>query len=120
MTRPGSISRITVLSAKPSTGRSIRSKQTSEKLAAIGYTHIYEFGGINTWTGEIEKQSKSLKPTYTTESPDELDFCGLRGLFCLYSELRKERLHEAERPCEDLGFIRVAVLEDIKNVSAGG
>ena len=30
-----------------------RSKQASEKLAAIGYTNIYEFGGINTWTGEI-------------------------------------------------------------------
>lgn len=32
-----------------------RSKQASEKLAAMGYTNIYEFGGINTWTGEIVK-----------------------------------------------------------------
>ena len=32
-----------------------RSKQASEKLAAMGYTNIYEFGGINTWVGEIEK-----------------------------------------------------------------
>ena len=30
-----------------------RSKQAAEKLANIGYTNIYEFGGINTWTGEI-------------------------------------------------------------------
>ena len=30
-----------------------RSKQASEKLATMGYTNIYEFGGINTWTGEI-------------------------------------------------------------------
>ena len=29
-----------------------RSKQASEKLAALGYTKIYEFGGINDWTGE--------------------------------------------------------------------
>lgn len=29
-----------------------RSKQASEKLAAIGYTNVYEFGGINDWTGE--------------------------------------------------------------------
>ena len=29
-----------------------RSKQAAEKLAAMGYTHIFEFGGINTWTGE--------------------------------------------------------------------
>lgn len=29
-----------------------RSKQASEKLAEIGYTNVYEFGGINDWTGE--------------------------------------------------------------------
>ncbi len=32
-----------------------RSKQAAGKLAAMGYTNIYEFGGINTWTGEITK-----------------------------------------------------------------
>ena len=32
-----------------------RSKEASQKLAAIGYTHVYEFVRINTWTGEIEK-----------------------------------------------------------------
>ena len=31
-----------------------RSKQASEKLAALGYTNIIEFGGIIDWTGEIE------------------------------------------------------------------
>ena len=30
-----------------------RSKQASEKLAAMGYKNVYEFGGINSWTGEI-------------------------------------------------------------------
>jgi len=29
-----------------------RSKEASEKLAALGYTHVLEFGGIITWTGE--------------------------------------------------------------------
>ena len=29
-----------------------RSKQASEKLAALGYTNIVEFGGINSWPGE--------------------------------------------------------------------
>lgn len=29
-----------------------RSKQASEKLAASGYTNVYEFGGINEWNGE--------------------------------------------------------------------
>lgn len=29
-----------------------RSKQASEKLAALGYTNVVEFGGINSWPGE--------------------------------------------------------------------
>lgn len=30
-----------------------RSKQAAKKLAAMGYTNIVEFGGINTWPGEV-------------------------------------------------------------------
>ena len=30
-----------------------RSKEASQKLADIGYTHVFEFGGINDWTGEV-------------------------------------------------------------------
>ena len=30
-----------------------RSKQAAQKLFDMGYTNIYEFGGINTWTGDI-------------------------------------------------------------------
>lgn len=33
-----------------------RSKQASEKLAALGYTNIVEFGGINDWPGETVSQ----------------------------------------------------------------
>ncbi len=29
-----------------------RSKQAAEKLVALGYTNVYEFGGIKDWTGE--------------------------------------------------------------------
>ena len=29
-----------------------RSKQAAAKLAALGYTNIVEFGGINSWPGE--------------------------------------------------------------------
>ena len=32
-----------------------RSKQASEKLAALGYTAVYEFGGIRDWPYDIEK-----------------------------------------------------------------
>ena len=30
-----------------------RSKQASEKLVALGYTNIIEFGGINDWPGKV-------------------------------------------------------------------
>ena len=30
-----------------------RSKQAAQKLFDMGYTNVYEFGGINDWTGEI-------------------------------------------------------------------
>ena len=29
-----------------------RSKQAASKLAALGYTNVVEFGGINDWTGD--------------------------------------------------------------------
>ena len=32
-----------------------RSRQASQKLADMGYTNVYEFGGIKDWTGETEK-----------------------------------------------------------------
>ena len=37
-----------------------RSKQASEKLVALGYTNIVEFGGINDWPGEIETNEGGL------------------------------------------------------------
>ena len=35
-----------------------RSKEASQKLADMGYTHIYEFGGIIDWTGDVVTNSK--------------------------------------------------------------
>ena len=32
-----------------------RSKTAAQTLADLGYTNIYEFGGINTWPYEVEK-----------------------------------------------------------------
>ena len=32
-----------------------RSKEASEKLARIGYSNVYEFGGIIDWDGEVVK-----------------------------------------------------------------
>ena len=47
-----------------------RSKQAAQKLASMGYTNIYEFGGINTWTGEIvtaEDEAEEMQITITAE-----------------------------------------------------
>ena len=40
-----------------------RSKQASQKLADMGYTNVYEFGGINMWDGEIVTDEKSSEET---------------------------------------------------------
>lgn len=43
-----------------------RSRQAAKKLADMGYTNVYEFGGVNTWTGELvtgepaEKEEKAM------------------------------------------------------------
>lgn len=44
-----------------------RSKQAAEKLFRMGYTNIYEFGGINTWTGEIVTGSTDMAETTAPE-----------------------------------------------------
>lgn len=38
-----------------------RSKEASQKLADMGYTNIYEFGGINTWNARLKSSRKNLK-----------------------------------------------------------
>ena len=52
-----------------------RSKQAAEKLALMGYTNIYEFGGINTWTGEIEEGDNGIWTE--TELPVSLEYLRL-------------------------------------------
>ena len=45
-----------------------RSKQASQKLADIGYTNVYEFGGIIDWTGEIVAEGKNTDSSDSTKS----------------------------------------------------
>ena len=40
-----------------------RSKEAAQKLADIGYTQVYEFGGILDWTGEIVTESETVTET---------------------------------------------------------
>ena len=42
-----------------------RSKEAAQKLFDMGYTNIYEFGGINTWTGEIVSESATEESSET-------------------------------------------------------
>lgn len=52
-----------------------RSAQAAKKLAAIGYTHIYDFGGINDWpydtvSGEWDPDSASEAVSAITDATD--------------------------------------------------
>ena len=42
-----------------------RSKQAAQKLTDMGYTNVYEFGGIIDWTGEVvtDNEPDLMKPT---------------------------------------------------------
>ena len=35
-----------------------RSKEAAQKLFDMGYTNVYEFGGIIDWTGEVVRESE--------------------------------------------------------------
>lgn len=44
-----------------------RSKQAAQKLFDMGYTNIYEFGDINTWTGEIVTEETAPKEIWSSD-----------------------------------------------------
>ena len=50
-----------------------RSKQAAQKLFDMGYTNVYEFGGINDWTGEVvtETPDADTSQEIEPENPDE-------------------------------------------------
>ena len=51
-----------------------RSKQAAQKLFDMGYTHIYEFGGIIDWTGEIvTEEAAAENPSDPAVSEDITD-----------------------------------------------
>ena len=56
-----------------------RSKQAAQKLFDMGYTNLYEFGGIITWTGEIVTENapeESKPPVKNTASVSFESFDG--------------------------------------------
>ena len=50
-----------------------RSKEASQKLADMGYSNVYEFGGITDWNGEIEKNTEMTKDE-NTEAMDPIAY----------------------------------------------
>ena len=50
-----------------------RSRQAAQKLFVIGYTNVYEFGGINDWTGEIVTDADSNETETERKVTDEKD-----------------------------------------------
>ena len=54
-----------------------RSKQAAQKLFDMGYTNVYEFGGINDWIGEVVTETPDADTSQDTsqeiepENPDE-------------------------------------------------
>lgn len=78
----------------PDTGQTIlvycrsgrRSKEASKKLADIGYTNVYEFGGIIDWTGETVSENKAdtttsvvSEPEYYAMDPMPIMVCDING-----------------------------------------
>ncbi len=45
-----------------------RSKQAAQKLFDMGYTNLYEFGGINTWTGEIVTEETAPQEIWSSDA----------------------------------------------------
>ena len=56
-----------------------RSKQAAQKLASMGYTNIYEFGGIITWTGDIVTTEEEQKTVMTIKIGSQELFATLEG-----------------------------------------
>lgn len=50
-----------------------RSKEAAQKLAQLGYTRVYEFGGILDWTGEVVTETVSEDSTPETELSEPVE-----------------------------------------------
>lgn len=72
------------------TGR--RSKEAADKLAKMGYSRVYEFGGIEDWDGEIEVGEQSTEQTASDSEKDEMEPMPILGVivgdnvFTIYTE----------------------------------
>ena len=49
-----------------------RSKQAAQKLFDMGYTNVYEFGGINDWTGEVVTEIPDADTSQESEADSQM------------------------------------------------
>ena len=72
------------------TGR--RSKEAADKLAKMGYSRVYEFGGIVDWDGEIEVNEQNTEQTASTDEKEDMTPTPILGVivgdsvFTIYTE----------------------------------
>lgn len=115
-----------------------RSAQAAAKLAAMGYTNLYDFGGINDWTYETETGPWSPEPKAGTldsfqswdlngQVVDERIFSGyqltminLWGTFCGPCLREMPELGQLAQDYADRGVQVMGVVVDVQTDGAGG
>ena len=72
------------------TGR--RSKEAADKLARMGYSRVYEFGGIIDWDGEIDVNGANTEQTASIDEKEDMTPMPMLGVavgdsvFSIYTE----------------------------------
>lgn len=82
-----------------------RSKQAAQKLADLGYTRVYEFGGILDWTGPLITREREAAVSSSVTLT--VDF----GSRCLYAHLENNASAAALTEKLNAGSIAVAMPE---------
>ena len=78
-----------------------RSKQAAEKLANMGYTNLYEFGGINTWDGTIVTSSEHDQLPADTGTDDGWK-AAYRNILSSYQNTDGDEISEIRWDLQDL------------------
>ncbi len=109
-----------------------RSKQASQKLFDMGYTNVYEFGGINDWTYEteqgafeLEEKQSALNSFYTWDldgrlvdesifKDNKLTMINLWGTFCGPCLSEMPDLGELNRENKEKGLQIVGIITDMQ------
>lgn len=87
-----------------------RSRQAAQKLAAMGYEHVYEFGGINDWPYEIITDGESAQmPNVEDQKAGGKDQAEMTGEFARFSstDLDGNRIDQSVIAGADLTMLNI-------------